>query len=110
MYLTGTQAATLALQYCGMIQYFETIGIGGFFYVGSPSFTLDKTGGTNWNHLNATQAGYCDGTASGVDSSFSLACMLGNITQNISAVNPPPYASGGLNVKNCNIVCQLWTT
>lgn len=80
IYLEGPQAATLVMTNCGMIQYFETIGIGGFFFVGSPAFTLDKAGGTNWNHLNASRAGYCDGNSMGVDASFSLPCMLGNIT------------------------------
>jgi len=80
MYLEGSHAATLGLTNCGMIQYFETIGTGGFFFVGHNAFTLDKDGGTNWNHLNASRAGYCDGSSLGVDFSFSLPCMLGNIT------------------------------
>jgi hypothetical protein len=80
---------------------------GGFFFVANPSVILDMTGGTNWNHLMAyNTAGYCEGTTLGVHSSFSLPCMLGNITSTAPPANPPPYSSGGLSVSGCDITCN----
>ena len=40
-----------------------------------------------------------------VDSSFSVPCRLGNITEGAPALHPPDYGPGELDVKGCTITC-----
>jgi hypothetical protein len=87
---------------------FETAVDGGLFFVANPKATLEKKLGTNFNHLNAVNnGGLIEGTSLLVHSSFSVECRLGNITEKNPATYPPPFsgASGGTNVKGCDITC-----
>jgi hypothetical protein len=76
--------------------------------------TLSKQLGTNWNHLKAfNNGGLIEGLLipsspyTPIDSSFSVACRLGNITEKSTALNPPPFGgvSGGQDIKGCDITC-----
>ena len=92
----------------GIIEFFETLFNGGFFQVNNPLATLEKKLGTNFNHLKAfNKGGLIEGTSLTVDSSFSVECRLGNITEKLPADNPPSFSSaaGGTNVKGCDITC-----
>jgi hypothetical protein len=81
-----------------MMQYFETLKDGGFFFVENPLIVLTKNGGSNWNHLFANgHGGLVEGVTT-VDSSFSVPCRLGNITNTLDALHPPPFAAGALSV------------
>jgi hypothetical protein len=57
VYATGYNNAILRLNDCGVLQFFETEGDGGFFFIASPFITLEKLDGTNWNHLFAKGKG-----------------------------------------------------
>lgn len=85
--------------------FFECGNDGGFFYIVNPNLILTKNGGTNWNHLFANKHGGLVEGAVSVDSSFSVPCRLGNITENFPAAHPPDFAGGAVDVKGCTITC-----
>lgn len=65
---------------------------------------LDKPD-TNWNHLRADGNGGLVEGFNIVDSSFSMPCRLGNITEGAPPLNGPAFAAGGLSVQGCSISC-----
>jgi hypothetical protein len=108
IYVGGSATTKIILNNDGIIQIFETAVDGGFFYVANPKATLEKKLGTNFNHLwAANKGGLIEGTSLLVDSSFAVECRLGNITEKLPADYPPSFsgASGGTNVKGCDITC-----
>jgi hypothetical protein len=114
IYADGDGSAFLNLNNCGLIQYFETLGDGGFFYIANAGIQLSKLG-TNFNNLFSPNTSfgdyiegyiYPDGTNLVVHSSFSVGCRLGNITS-VRGKNEPAYSGGatGTTVKDCEIDC-----
>jgi len=72
--------------------------------------TLQKSGGTNFNHLKSfSLGGYIEGTISGVDSSFAVDCKLGNITDVSKAAYAPSFAGSatGPNITGCDVTCGI---
>jgi len=72
---------------------------------------LDKSGGTNWNHLNASKTGgLVDGgpfmAGEKVHFSFSVPCRLGNITEKTPTVWGPDFDPNvPVGVSGCTITC-----
>jgi hypothetical protein len=62
VYAGGANTAVLRLNKCDVITFFETEGSGGFFFIATPTITLEKLEGTNFNHLAAVKGGYIEGS------------------------------------------------